>query len=51
MKKFLLSIACVAFASASAFAGSCPSGGGCGDKPKDGKKETPKSSMTVLVQE
>jgi hypothetical protein len=42
MKKLLLTVACVGFASVSAFAGTCP-GGGCGDKKGD-KKETPKQT-------
>jgi len=39
MKKLIMSAALVlAFTVSSALAGSCP-GGGCGDKPKDGKKD------------
>lgn len=42
MKKFLLAIVCVGFASASVFAGDC-----C-DKKKDGeKKDATKSNLTV----
>jgi hypothetical protein len=53
MKKFLLSLSCVALVSVPAFAGSCPSGGGCGDKPKDGEKskEGTKTPLIIRVQE
>ncbi|HRJ73806.1 MAG TPA: hypothetical protein PLS03_16405 [Terrimicrobiaceae bacterium] len=49
MKKLLLMLVCVGFASASAFAGSC---GGCngGDKSKDDKsKDTTKQSFSVRL--
>ena len=55
MKKFLLSLSCVALVSVPAFAGSCPSGGGgCGgEKPKDGEKpkEGTKTPLVIRVQE
>jgi hypothetical protein len=53
MKKFLLSLACVGVVTVPALAGSCPSGGGCGDKPKDGEKpkDGTKQTLTIRVQE
>jgi hypothetical protein len=56
MKKFLLSLSCVALVAMPAFAGSCPSGGGggCGgDKSKEGDKgkEGTKTPLVIRVQE
>jgi hypothetical protein len=54
MKKFLLSLSCVALVSVPAFAGNCPSGGGCGgEKPKEGDKtkEGTKTPLVIRVQE
>lgn len=54
MKKFLLSLSCVALVSVPAFAGTCPSGGGCGgEKPKDGEKskEGTKTPLIIRIQE
>jgi hypothetical protein len=57
MKKFLLSLSCVALVAAPAFAGSCPSGGsgGCGggDKSKEGEKgkDATKQPLVIRVQE
>jgi hypothetical protein len=54
MKKFLLSLSCVALVSVPAFAGSCPSGSGCGggDKSKDGDKgkEGTKTPLVIRLQ-
>ncbi len=51
MKKFLLSLACVGLVSVPAFAGSCPSGGGCGggDKTKEGEKPKEPVKQTLVV--
>lgn len=57
MKKFLLSLSCVALVAMPAFAGSCPSGGsgGCGggDKTKEGEKDKggTKTPLVIRVQE
>ena len=52
MNKLIISAALVvAFTVSSALAGSCPgSGGGCGDKDKDGKKKDGSTNSTAIVQ-